>query len=155
MARNREERQLKNLAIAAVLALLFAVPGSAGTRSCTAGMLTLNICRATSDVVYCLPISTVDPDAGGSLQAPSALVADAFASIGNWQSPAACTAQMVSASICSQGQLGSLVPITKVQFADLQVRAFVMSTVRRYLAQQQLNAAQAAADSAADPDIGN
>lgn len=140
------------------LAVLFVclVPGMvvAGTRSCTSGMVTLGICRATSDVAYCLPISTLDPDGAGAQQAPSTLVADAFASTYNWQTPAACTSDMVTAGICTNPQLGTLVPITKAQFGDLQVRAFVMRTIRQYLKNQQVLAAQAAADQASDPDIG-
>lgn len=134
----------------------FAAPSSAGTRSCTSAMVSpLNICRTTTDVAYCLAIGTVDPDAGGPLQAPSALVADAFATLDNWQTPAACTAEMVTAGICTSGQVGTLVPITKAQFADLRVRAFIMGKIRTYLKQQQITAAAAAADAAADPDIGN
>jgi hypothetical protein len=126
----------------------------AGTRNCTSGMVTLGICRATSDVAYCLPISTLDPDGAGAQQSPSSLVADAFASTYNWQTPTACVQEMVTAGICNAGQLGTLVPITKAQFGDLQVRAFVMRTVRQYLRNQQVLAAQAAADQASDPDIG-
>lgn len=145
----------RSIVLCAALALaLGSLSASAGTRSCTTSRVTLNICRSTSDVAYCLAIGTADPDGAGPLQAPSALVADAFASLGNWQSPAPCTAEMVAASICSSGQIGTSVAITKAQFADLQVRGFVMGTVRRYLKQQQIAAAQAAADAAADPDLG-
>lgn len=137
--------------------LMVAFPSSlsAGTRSCTSGMVTLNICRSTSDVAYTLAIGTVDPDGAGPQVAPSTLIPDAFASLYNWQSPAACTQDMVTAGICASSQLGVLVPITKAQFADLQVRAFIVSTIRRYLKQQQVTAAQVAADAAADPDLGN
>lgn len=44
---------------AIVLLLLTAGALLAGTRSCTTSMVTLNICRSTNDVAYCLPISTV------------------------------------------------------------------------------------------------
>lgn len=143
------------IAFCALILVLASVAAFAGTRSCTTSMVTLNICRSTSDVAYCLAIGTVDPDGAGPQQAPSALVADAFASLGNWQSPAPCTAEMVTAGICSAGQIGTSVAITKAQFADLQVRGYVMGIVRRYLKQQQVVAAQAAADAAADPDMGN
>lgn len=141
------------LSIAALT--LCALAAEAGTRSCTSSMVSLGICRTTTDVAYCLAIGTVDPDGAGAQLAPSALVADAFASLNNWQSPSACTSEMVVAGVCSAGQIGALVPITKAQFADLQIRAYVMGTVRRYRKQQQVTAAQAAADAASDPDIGN
>ena len=126
----------------------------AGTRSCTAGMVTLNICRSTSDVAYTLSIGTADPDGAGPQLAPSVLVGDAFASLYNWQTPSACTPEMVSVGICTSGQIGTLVAITKAQFADLRIRAFIVETVRRYQKQQQVTAAQVAADAASDPDIG-
>lgn len=146
---------MRALLTLAILALLMPVAAVAGTRSCTSQMVTLNICRSTSDVAYCLPIGTADPDGAGPLLAPSATLADAFAALYNWQTPAACTADMVSAGICTTPQIGSLVAITKAQFADLQVRAFVRDVMRRYLKQKGVDAAAAAADAAADPDIGN
>jgi len=118
-------------------------------------MVTLGICRSTADVAYCLAIGTVDPDGAGPQLAPAALVSEAFASTNNYQSPTACTSDMVLAGICTPGQLGTLVAITKAQFADLQVRAYVMSTVRRYLKAQGVASAVVTADAAADPDIGN
>lgn len=133
---------------------LFSSSLSAGTRSCTSSMVSLNICRSTSDVAYCLAIGTVDPDAGGPLLPPSTTIADAFASLYNWQNPAACTQDMVAAGICSSGQIGTLVPITKAQFADLQVRSFVKDVMRRYLKKLAIDAAAVSADSTADPDIG-
>lgn len=140
---------------AIVLLLLTAGALLAGTRSCTTSMVTLNICRSTNDVAYCLPISTIDPDAGGPLVPPSSLIPDAFAAVYNYQSPTACTAEMVAAGICTSGQLGTQVAITKAQFSDLQVRAFVLSVVRRYRVQQAVAAAQSSAQSTADPDLGN
>lgn len=137
------------------ISLLFlAVPSLAGTRSCTSSMVSLNICRTTSDVAYCLAIGTVDPDAGGPLLPPSTTLADAFATIYNWQTPAPCNADMIAAGICSAGQTGTLVPITKAQFADLQVRAYVREVMRRYLRQKAIEAAAISADAQADPDIG-
>jgi hypothetical protein len=127
---------------------------SAGTRSCTNAFVTAGLCRSTADVVYTLPISTTDPDGAGALQAPSALVADAFASLGNWQSPTACTTEMVQAAICSAGQIGAQVAITKAQFVDLSIRAYVLATVRRYRLNQAVAAAQATATSTSDPDVG-
>lgn len=147
-------RKILTLLLLLLATILAASVLSAGTRSCTSGMVTLGICRATTDVAYCLPISTLDPDGAGAQQAPSALVADAFATMYNWQTPTACTSDMVTAGVCSAGQLGTPVPITKAQFGDLQVRAFVMRTVRQYLKNQQVLAAQTAADAAGDPDIG-
>lgn len=142
------------LFILAVL-ILISVPLSAGTRSCTTSMVTLNICRSTSDVAYCLPISTVDPDAGGPKLPPSQLIADAFAAAYNWQTPAPCDTLMIDAGICTPGQAGQLVPITKAQFADIQVRNFVLQTVRAYDRQQKVAAAQSAADAEPNPDVGN
>lgn len=147
---------MKTITVAAALAVLFLAhaPASAGTRSCTSGMVTLNICRSTTDVAYCLAIGTVDPDAAGPLLAPSATIADAFAALYGWQTPAPCTQDMVAAGICSSGQIGVAVPVTKAQFADLQVRGFIRDTVRRYLRQQAIAAAAASSDAIADPDLG-
>lgn len=136
-----------------ILALI-ALPASAGTRSCTSSMVSLNICRTTSDVAYCLAIGTVDPDAGGPLLPPSTTLADAFATVYNWQTPAPCNVDMIAAGICSAGQTGTLVPITKAQFADLQVRAYVREVMRRYLRQRAIEAAAISADTQPDPDIG-
>lgn len=140
---------LFGVAILAVVAI-----ASAGTRSCTSSMVSLGICRSTSDVAYCLPIGTSDPDGAGPLLPPSTTVADAFASLYNWQSPAPCTADMVAAGICTSGQIGTSVAVTKAQFADMQVRSYVRDVVRRYLKQQALAAAAASSDSQADPDLG-
>jgi len=117
-------------------------------------MVTLGICRATSDVAICVAASTIDPDNTGPILAPSALVVEAFALLENWQSPTPCTSEMVGSAICTAGQIGTLVPITKAQFVDMRVRQFILQKVRLYLKQQQVTAAQVAADAAADPDIG-
>lgn len=134
--------------------LSLAAPLSAGTRSCTSAMVSLNICRSTTDVAYCLAIGTVDPDAAGPRLPPSTTVADAFAAIYGWQSPALCVQDMVAAGICTPGQLGTSVTVTKGQFADMQVRSFVRDTVRRYLLQQAVAAAAASSNAVADPDLG-
>lgn len=147
----------KHIAIALILVALLGGAGSlsAGTRSCTSAMVSpLGICRTTTDLAYCLAIGTVDPDAAGPLQAPHLLLSDAFAGVYNWQSPAACSVEMVAAGICTGGQIGALVAISKAQFADLQVRAFVLSVLRRYRRQQQIATAASAADAEADPDLG-
>ena len=141
--------------IAGVLALLAASPVLGGTRSCTAGMVTLGICRTTADVAYCLPIGTVDPDGAGPLAAPSQLILDAFATVGNYQSPSACTAEMVTAGICTGPQVGTLVTVTKAQFADLMVRRYILEVIKRYRTKLNLDAAQASSDAEAAPDIGN
>lgn len=140
--------------VTVLIGLLSSTSLYAGTRSCTTAMVNLNICRSTSDVAYCLAIGTADPDAGGPLLPPSTTLAEAFASIYNYQSPAACTQDMVNAGICTSGQLGTLVSISKAQFADLQVRSFVREVMRRYLRKQAIDAAAATADSTADPDMG-
>lgn len=146
---------MKRLGFTIIFTLLISNVVSAGTRSCTTSMVTLNICRSTSDVAYCLPIGTVDPDGAGPLLPPSTNLADAFASIYNWQTPTPCTSVMVSAGICTAPQLGTLVPITKAQFADIQVRAYVLDVMKRYNKQKAIDAAATSADAVADPDIGN
>jgi len=146
----------KSAIITVVLLTLLVTPSAfAVTRSCTAGMVTLNICRSTSDVAYCLAIGTSDPDGIGPLLAPSQLLQDAFAVVGNYQTPAACTSEMVTGGVCSSGQIGTLVAITKAQFADIAVRRYVMETIRRYRAKLVLDAAQVATDTESAPDIGN
>lgn len=147
-------KSISIVALASLLFLLLSVPVLAGTRSCTSSMVSLNICRSTSDVAYCLAIGTTDPDAGGPLLPPSTTIADAFASLYGWQNPAICTQDTVAAGICNSGQLGTSVSVTKAQFADLQVRSFIRDTVRRYLRQQARAAADASSDAQADPDLG-
>lgn len=134
--------------------IMSSVSSYAGTRSCTSSMVSLNICRTTQDVAYCLAIGTTDPDGAGPLLPASTTLADAFASLYNWQTPAACTQDMVTAGICSSGQIGTLVHITKAQFADLQVRAYLKDVIRRYLRQKAIEAAAVSADTSADPDLG-
>jgi hypothetical protein len=146
---------MRILNLLAFLLLLVASPALAGTKACTAAMVTAGICRTTADVAVCVSVSTVDPDTAGPLLAPSALVLDAFTSLENWQTPAPCSPEMVGSGICTSGQIGTLVPITRVQFTDMKVRQFVLGTVRRYLKAQGVTAAQVAADLASDPDIGN
>lgn len=147
---------MRKIVVIFILLLSAANLVSAGTRSCTSSMVSpLNICPSTSYVAYCLPISTIDPDAAGPREAPTTLVVNAFAALGNWQSPTSCTADMVAAAICTPGQLGQLVPITKAQFADLQVRAYVMQTVTRYIHLVKQAEAEAAANAEPTPDIGN
>lgn len=142
------------LAIVAISMVVVPSVSIAGTRSCTSSMVSLNICRSTSDVAYCLAIGTVDPDAGGPLLPPSTTIADAFATLYNYQSPSPCTQDMVSAGICTAPQIGTLVSVTKAQFADLQVRSFVLGVMKRYWKQKNIEAAAASADATSDPDIG-
>ena len=146
---------MNKAATSCVISIFLCSPCFAGTRSCTSAMVNLGICRTTADVALCLAVGTVDPDAGGPLLPPSTIIAEAFAALDNWQSPAPCSSEMVVAGICSAGQVSTLVPVTKAQFVDLRVRAFVLEKIRRYLKQQGVTAAQVAADAAADPDIGN
>lgn len=143
--------------VAVVVSFLCLVPTAlmAGTRSCTTSMVTLNICRSTSDVAYCLAIGTVDPDAGGPLLPPSTTIADAFAALYNYQSPSVCTQDMVAAGVCTAPQIGTSVTVTKAQFADMQVRLFIKGVILRYRKQQSIDAASVAADAQPDPDIGN
>lgn len=151
-----EITNMRKLVLGLILSLTIASSSFAGTRSCTSSMVSpLNICPSTSYVAYCLPISTVDPDAAGPREAPTTLVVNAFAALGNWQSPTSCTADMMAAAICTSGQLGQLVPITKAQFADLQVRAYVIQTVTRYIHLVKQAEAEAAANAEPTPDIGN
>lgn len=146
---------MKNLfALMFLVGMAVSAPVSAGTRSCTSSMVSLNICRSTSDVAYCLAIGTTDPDAGGPLLPPSTEILDAFASQYGWVSPTACTQEMVSAGICNSGQLGTSVAVTKAQFADMQVRFFVRDVVRRHRRTQAINSAAAAVEAQTDPDLG-
>lgn len=146
---------MKKTTTACVLAIFLSSPSFAGTRTCNAAMVTAGICRTTSDVAVCVSVGTVDPDAAGPLLAPSVLVLDAFTFFDNYQTPAPCSPEMVGSGICTSGQIGTLVPVTRVQFTDMKIRQFVLLTVRRYLKQQQVTAAQVSADTATDPDIGN
>jgi len=142
--------------VSLLAAILFIVSAAsfAGTRPCTTALVTAGICRATSDVVYTLSISTTDPDGAGPLPTPSALIQDAFTSVLNYMTPVNCTADMVGTGICTSLQLGQSVSITKPQFVDLQVRSYVLAIVRRYRVQLNVAAAQVSAESTPDPDLG-
>jgi len=142
------------LVLALALALS-AIPAAATTRACTTAMVTGGICPSTSYVAYTLAISTTDPDGAGPLQAPSALILDAFALVYNYSSPTVCTADLVAAGVCAAGSLGQAVAITKAQFVDSQVRAYVLNTIRRYNVLSAVQAAEATAKTQADPDLGN
>lgn len=157
----RLRRRLTPPAALATVALLGAIPASAGTRTCNATLVAQNTCRVTTgEVLYFLPISTVDPDSAGPLLAPSALIVDAFAAQANWTGTAICTngsgsgPNMVAAGICTQGQVGALVPITKAQNSDLQIREYILSVVRWYRVREAVAAAEAAAKATAAPDVG-
>lgn len=142
------------VAIAVTLAAL-ATPSFAITRGCTSSMVTLGICRATTDAAICLAVSTVDPDGAGSRLAPSALALDAFAALYGWAASMTCTQEMVDATICVSGQLGTAVAVTKTQFADMIVRRWVLAQLKAYRQQQEHAAAQAVVDTEAAPDVGN
>lgn len=146
---------MKRMFVFAILLLFAAPPVIAGTRSCTASMVSLNICRATTDVAYCLPISTIDPDNGGPKLAPTQLVQDAFASLHGWASPTSCIQEMVDIGVCSAGQLGTSVGITKAQFADMIVRRFVLAQIKQYRQQQEVAASLSIVAAEAAPNIGN
>lgn len=147
-----------NLTITVLLILtliVFTLPSYAGTRACNSTMVTANICRSLNDVVYTLAISTVDPDTTGPRFAPSQLVLESFSTLFNWQSPTSCTTDMVGAGICNSGQLGTLVAITKTQFADLQIRLYIMQTIAKYQSYIKHQEAQAVVDAEPIPDVGN
>lgn len=137
-----------------LLAIAVAAPASAITRSCTAGMVTLGLCRSTGDAVSCVSANTADPDAAGPRLAPSVLILDAFANLDNWQPTAACEASMVPVGICTTPQIGTFVPVTRVQFLDWRLRLFFLDKIATY--QARLRDAAKAAEGAAEPlpDIG-
>jgi hypothetical protein len=138
------------------LFLLFTMPvlGAAATRACSGALVTAGLCRSTSDALYSLPFSTVDPDGAGPQQAPSVLITAAFVNLFGYQTPTSCTAALVAAGVCTSGQVGQMVPITQSQFVDSQIRAYVLSVVRRYRVVQAVSSAQATAEATADPDLG-
>src|SRR3954462_3273599 len=98
--------------ITCLLAALFilAAPAFAGTRACTTALVTAGICRSTNDILYTLSISS---SAAPQVQA-------AIVGLFGYQTPAPCTPDMVSVGVCSSGQIGTSVAITKGQFVDVQ-----------------------------------
>jgi hypothetical protein len=129
-----------------LISLAVAAPLAAGTRACTTALVTAGICRSTSDVLYSLSISAV---AAPQVQA-------AIVGLYGYQSPAPCTPDFVAVGICTAGQLGSSVAVTKGQFVDATIRSWLLrSVVIRWNLQVAQDAATASALAAADPDIGN
>lgn len=146
---------MNKLLVSFLFAVAIAAPSFAVTRSCTTAMVTLNICRSTSDVALCLPVSTVDPDGAGARLAPSVLAQDAFAALYGWTANMTCTAEMVSAAICTAPQLGTAVAVTKAQFTDMIVKRWVLAQLKAYRQQQEQTTATATVEAEAVPDIGN
>lgn len=145
---------MKRLFIASLL-LLAAGPASAISRGCTSAMVTLGLCRTTSDAVMCLAVSTVDPDNGGPKLAPSLLASTAISDNNGWTANMTCTQEMVSVAICNSGQLGLPVPVTRVQFSDMMVRRWVLNQIAVYRSRQEHAAAQVTVDIETPPDVGN
>jgi hypothetical protein len=73
---------------------------------------------------------------------------DAYALLYNWQASMTCLPEMASVSICTLGQ-----PLTKSQFVDWRRRQEILEVVRRAERLRLLQAAEAAAIAASDPDI--
>ena len=135
--------------IATLLALLLlalgALPSGAATRVCTAGLVTAGVCRVATNrlISYDLPVA-----------AATELV-DAIADAHGYETPTPCTQRLVSAGVCSPPQLGTQVPITKAQFADVVIRQLLLAEVRRYRDQQAVAPALATSRATVDPDISN
>jgi hypothetical protein len=130
----------------ALALVLVAAPALAGTRTCTTALVTAGICRSTTDVLYTLSIS-----AAAAPQVQAAIVG-----LYGYQTPAPCTPDFVAVGVCSSGQLGTSVAITKAQFVDVTIRSWLLrSVVIRWNLQVAQDAATATALAAADPDIGN
>lgn len=146
---------MKRLAAVSLLLVGAAIPSFAGTRSCTSSMVTLGICRSTADVAMCIPLSTADPDNGGPRLAPSLLATNAVAANNGWAATMPCTAEMVTATICTAPQLGTAVAVTKAQFADMILRRWVLAQITRYRESQERATAQTMVDTEPVPDIGN
>jgi hypothetical protein len=66
-----------------------------------------------------------------------------------------CNAEMVTATICTSGQLGTAVTVTKAQFADMIVRRWVTEAIKRYRQQQEQATAAATVAAEPEPDVGN
>lgn len=130
----------------ALLLLCLALPASAsaGTVNCNSTMVSGGLCRSTGNklVGYDMPAAVASD------------LADALASLKGYASPTTCTSQLVTAGVCTSGQIGSMVPITKAQFADFMLRRILISIIREYKDQQAADAARATTQAAADPDVG-
>lgn len=138
-----------------LLAFVATMPARAITRGCTSAMVSLGLCRTTSDAVMCIAVSTVDPDNGGPRLAPSVIALDAIAGIYDYRTPTSCTQEMVNASICSAGQLGTSVAVTKAQFADMIHRRWVLEQIKQYRRLQERTAADVTVETEPAPDVGN
>jgi len=126
--------------------LVLSTPVTAGTRACTTALVTAGICRSTSDILYTLSISAA---AAPQVQA-------AISGLYGYQTPTPCTTDMVAVGVCTVGQLGAPVAITRAQFVDVTIRSWLLrSVVIRWNLQLAQDAATASALAAADPDIGN
>lgn len=147
---------MKRLLATIALLLCWVAPAAANTRTCTSTMVsTLSLCRATTDVLFSLPISTVDPDNGGPRQAPSVILPDAIADNFGWSANMTCTQEMVDAAICTAPQIGTPVAVTKARFADMIFRRWVLEQVKQYRRRQEQATAQTTVDAEPAPDVGN
>jgi len=146
---------MRKTLLACALLLVVASPAHAIIRGCTSSMVTLGICRATTDAAVCTPVSTIDPDNGGPRLAPSVIALDAIAALYGWSASMTCTQEMVAVGICSSGQLNTSVAVTKTQFAEMVHRRWFIEQIRAYRGLQERATADAAVTAEPAPDIGN
>jgi len=134
-----------------VLALLLAGPAFAATRNCSAGLVSLGVCRVNTNrlLSYDLPSAAATElvDAVAAIQGCAAVTATTCST--------PCTTALVSGGACSLGEQGTVVTISKVSFADATIRLTLLSLVRQYREDQAVTPARATARSTADPDISN
>jgi hypothetical protein len=136
-----------NRMMALLLALIGLAPGTAvaGTRACTSQLVTAGLCRVTTNRLM-------------SWDAPPAIateLADAIAAQEGWSASMTCSSAFVSAGICSAGQVGTAVAVTKAQFADYVLRREIQQRIRRYREQSAFTSALVTAGAATEPDISN
>ena len=139
------------IVVLTALVALLSAPVLAGSKACTAGMVTSGICRTQQERVIYLSIH----------QDHLNDVVDALAAEAGWEATVACTQALVDLGGCTSGQIGEQVanPITKVQAADLQFRTRLINLVRSYKAETVHANAEATRQSGlsgiTDPNIGD
>ena len=142
---------MKRLLLTVLAGALVATAASAGSKACTAGMVSAGVCRTTAERVIYLSVH----------QDHVQDVVDALADEAGWVSQVTCTQALVDLGQCLVGQLGQLVanPITKVQAADAQFRFRLINLVRSYKAESVHATAEQTRQSGlaaiVDPNVGD
>ena len=126
----------------ALLAILLAAPSFAGSRACSASLVTAGVCRSSTDRLAYVSVATSDA---------ADLTAALAAQVG-WAANVTCGTDMIAAGACTQQQYNQTIanPETRQAAADRALRRLLINAIRAYREQAATAAAAAAVP---DPDV--